>query len=120
MATLQNIQEAVQAGDTAALDAMLEQYLLKGDPDEQYAVMEWLQEIGFIEEALRVVEHLQYMFPEEAQLRVDRSKLLIDADREDEALNELMAIPKDDELYPQALVTLADLFQLQGLLEAAE
>src|SRR5690606_21247472 len=33
---------------------------------------------------------------------------------------ELMAIPKDDELYPQALVTLADLFQLQGLLEAAE
>lgn len=120
MATLQNIQEAVQAGDTAALDTLLEQYLLKGDPDEQYAVMEWLQEIGFIEEALRVVEHLQYMFPEEAQLRVDRSKLLIDADREDEALNELMAIPKDDELYPQALVTLADLFQLQGLLEAAE
>ncbi len=120
MATLQNIQEAVQAGDTAALDTLLEQYLLKGDPDEQYGVMEWLQEIGFIEEALRVVEHLQYMFPEEAQLRVDRSKLLIDADREDEALNELMAIPKDDELYPQALVTLADLFQLQGLLEAAE
>lgn len=120
MATLEKIQQAVEAGDTVALDALLDQYLLKGDPDEQYAVMEWLQEIGFIEEALRVVEHLQYMFPEETQLRIDRANLLIDADLEDDALNELMEIQKGDELYPQALVALADLFQLQGLLEAAE
>ena len=120
MATLEKIQQAVEAGDTVALDTLLDQYLLKGDPDEQYAVMEWLQEIGFIEEALRVVEHLQYMFPEETQLRIDRANLLIDADLEDDALNELMEIPKGDELYPQALIALADLFQLQGLLEAAE
>ncbi len=120
MATLEKLQEAVQAGDTAALDRVLGDYLLKGDPDEQYGVMEWFQEIGFIEEALQVVEHLQYLFPEETQLHIDRANLLIDADREDEALNELMEITPDDELYAQALVTLADLFQLQGLLEAAE
>src|SRR5690606_19402870 len=73
-----------------------------------------------VEEAIKVLEHLEYLFPEESQLKIDRANLLIEADREDEALNLLMEVPKGDEYYPQALVTLADLFQLQGLLEAAE
>ncbi|MDQ0427588.1 tetratricopeptide (TPR) repeat protein [Planomicrobium stackebrandtii] len=120
MANLQEIQKAVEQGDPNLLNTLLESYLLQGDPDEQYGLSEWLAEIGFVEEAIKVLEHLQYIFPEEAQLIIDRANLLIDADREDDALNALMEVPKDDELYAQALVTLADLFQLQGLLEAAE
>lgn len=120
MANIEQIQKAVEQGDPNLLNTLLDDYLLKGDPDEQYGLSEWLAEIGFVEEAIKVLEHLQYIFPEEAQLTIDRANLLIDADREDDALNALMEIPKDDELYAQALVTLADLFQLQGLLEAAE
>ena len=120
MATIEDIQKAVEAGDPVSVNSVLEKYLLTGDPDEQYNLSEWLAEIGYVEEAIKVLEHLQYIFPEESQLVVDRANLLIEVDREDEALNELMGIPKDDELYPQVLVTLADLFQLQGLLEAAE
>ncbi|ANU10673.1 hypothetical protein A1A1_09401 [Planococcus antarcticus DSM 14505] len=120
MANLQEIQKAVEQGDPNLLNTLLDSYLLQGDPDEQYGLSEWLAEIGFVEEAIKVLEHLQYIFPEEAQLIIDRANLLIDADREDDALNALMEVPKDDELYAQALVTLADLFQLQGLLEAAE
>lgn len=120
MANIQEIQKAVEQGDPNLLNTLLESYLLQGDPDEQYGLSEWLAEIGFVEEAIKVLEHLQYIFPEEAQLIIDRANLLIDADREDDALNALMEVPKDDELYAQALVTLADLFQLQGLLEAAE
>lgn len=120
MANIEQIQKAVEQGDPNLLNTLLDDYLLKGDPDEQYGLSEWLAEIGFVEEAIKVIEHLQYIFPEEAQLTIDRANLLIDADREDDALNALMEIPKDNELYAQALVTLADLFQLQGLLEAAE
>lgn len=120
MANIQEIQKAVEQGDPNLLNTLLDSYLLQGDPDEQYGLSEWLAEIGFVEEAIKVLEHLQYIFPEEAQLIIDRANLLIDADREDDALNALMEVPKDDELYAQALVTLADLFQLQGLLEAAE
>ncbi|AIY05744.1 hypothetical protein Plano_1779 [Planococcus sp. PAMC 21323] len=120
MANIEQIQKAVEQGDPNLLNTLLDDYLLKGDPDEQYGLSEWLAEIGFVEEAIKVIEHLQYIFPEEAQLTIDRANLLIDADREDDALNALMEIPKDNELYAQALVSLADLFQLQGLLEAAE
>ena len=120
MSNIEEIQKAVEQGDPNLLNTLLEKYLLQGDPDEQYGLSEWLAEIGFVEEAIKVLEHLQYIFPEEAQLIIDRANLLIDADREDDALNALMEVPKDDELYAQALVTLADLFQLQGLLEAAE
>ncbi len=120
MASLQDIQKAVELGDPDAVNTLLEAYLLNGDPDEQYDLSEWLAEIGYVEEAIKVLEHLQYVFPEESQLTVDRANMLIEVDREDEALNALMEIQKDDELYPQVLVTLADLFQLQGLLEAAE
>ena len=120
MASIEDIQKAVEQGDMAAVNSLLETYLLNGDPEEQYDLSEWFGEIGFIEEAIKVLEHLQYVFPEETQLKVDRANLLIEVDREDEALNALMEISKEDELYPQVLVTLADLFQLQGLLEAAE
>ncbi|TWT28319.1 tetratricopeptide repeat protein [Planomicrobium sp. CPCC 101110] len=120
MANLKDIQKAVEQGDMDSVHSLLDQYLLSGDPDEQYGLSEWFAEIGFVEEAIKVLEHLQYIFPEEGQLAIDKANMLIEADREDEALNALMEISKDDELYPQALVTLADLFQLQGLLEAAE
>ncbi|WP_422124696.1 tetratricopeptide repeat protein [Planococcus sp. X10-3] len=120
MATVEDIQKAVEQGDMGKVNALLDTYMLSGEPDEQFGLSEWLGEIGFVEEAIKILEHLEYLFPEENQLKIDRANLLIEADREDEALNLLMEIPKHDELYPQALVTLADLFQLQGLLEAAE
>ena len=120
MASIEEIQKAVEMGDPDAVNTLLEAYLLKGDPDEQYDLSEWLAEIGYVEEAIKVLEHLEYVFPEESQLKVDRANMLMEVDREDEALNTLMEISKEDELYPQVLVTLADLFQLQGLLEAAE
>ncbi|MGI2327059.1 tetratricopeptide repeat protein [Planococcus sp. YIM B11945] len=120
MANIEDIQKAVEQGNMESVHTLLDQYLLSGDPDEQYELSEWLAEIGFIEESIKVLEHLQFIFPDEGQLSIDRANRLIEVDREDEALNALMEISKDDEMYPQALVTLADLFQLQGLLEAAE
>lgn len=120
MTSIKDIQQAVEQGDPRTVNESIEAYLLDGDPEEQYDLSEWLAEIGYVEEAIKVLEHLQFVFPDESQLTVDRANLLIEVDREDEALNALMEISKDDELYPQVLVTLADLFQLQGLLEAAE
>lgn len=120
MASIKDIQQAVEQGDPRSVNESIEAYLLDGDPEDQYDLSEWLAEIGYVEEAIKVLEHLQFVFPDETQLAVDRANLLIEVDREDEALNALMEIPKNDELYPQVLVTLADLFQLQGLIEAAE
>src|SRR5690606_23486711 len=92
MTSIKVIQKAVEQGDPDSVNALLDPYLLNGDPDEQYDLSEWLADIGYVEEAIKVLEHLQYVFPEESQLKVDRANLLIEVDREDEALNTLMEI----------------------------
>lgn len=120
MSVFEKIQQAVEQGDPSRVNKLIDQALLESDPDSQYTLAEWLSEIGYVEEAVKVLEHLQFLFPEESQLAIDRAGLLIEIDREDEALEALASIPEEDEQYPQALVALADLFQTQGLLEAAE
>lgn len=120
MSVFDKIQQAVEQGDPRRVNKLIDQALLDSDPDSQYTLAEWLSEIGYVEEAVKVLEHLQFLFPEESQLAIDRAGLLIEIDREDDALEVLTSVPEGDEQYPQALVVLADLFQTQGLLEAAE
>ncbi|WP_088007554.1 tetratricopeptide repeat protein [Indiicoccus explosivorum] len=120
MTVFTDIQKAVELGDPARVNELLEKVLIEEDPDSQYTLAEWFSEIGYLEEAVKLLEHLQFLFPEETGLTVERAVLLIEIDREDEAQELLTAIPETDDHYPQALVALADLFQSQGLLEAAD
>ncbi|MEK3974901.1 tetratricopeptide repeat protein [Psychrobacillus sp. FSL K6-2684] len=110
----------MENGDIEKLGVMLDAFLLEGDPDEQYELADMLTEYGFVQEALKLLEHLNFIFPEEDQLKIDQAQLYLELNKEDDALEMLSNIEKKSESYPQALLTLADYYQMIGLYEVAE
>jgi len=114
------MMQALEQGDLALIDQLLETFLVKELPEEIYALAEIFMQYGYMQEADRVLEHLQFLFPEEAQLKIDRANVLMELGDEDEALNLLLEIEEASPEYPQALLVLADYYQMQGLFEVAE
>ena len=112
--------QAMEEGNIEKLGTMIETFLLNGDPDEQYQLADLLTQYGFLQEAITVLEHLQFLFPEENQLKIDQAQLYLETDKEDAALELLTTIEKTSDAYPQALLTLADYYQMLGLYEVAE
>ena len=90
------------------------------EPAQQYEIAEVFMQYGYLNEADRVFEHLQFLFPEEAQIAIDRATVLMEIGEEDEALELLMAVSDEAPEYPQALLVIADYYQMQGLFEVAE
>ncbi|MED4077189.1 tetratricopeptide repeat protein [Lysinibacillus fusiformis] len=114
------MMQALEQGDLALIDQLLETFLVKELPEEIYALAEIFMQYGYMKEADRVLEHLQFLFPEEAQLKIDRANVLMELGDEDEALSLLLEIEEASPEYPQALLVLADYYQMQGLFEVAE
>ncbi|HWL12485.1 MAG TPA: tetratricopeptide repeat protein [Ureibacillus sp.] len=112
--------QAIQNGDLQQINTFLEPFLLNEQADVQYEVADLLMQYGFLNEADRVFEHLQFLFPDEAQVAIDRASVLIELGEEDEALQLLMGIDSEAPEYPQSLLLLADYYQMQGLYEVAE
>ncbi|WP_397537674.1 tetratricopeptide repeat protein [Rummeliibacillus pycnus] len=112
--------DAIQQGDLEGIQNLLEDFKIQVDPDMQYEVVGFFMNFGFLDEADELLEHLQYLFPDEAQLKIDRATLLMEREQEDEALNLFMSISPDAPEYPQVLLALADYYQMQGLYEVSE
>ncbi|MGE6489839.1 tetratricopeptide repeat protein [Paenisporosarcina sp. NPDC076898] len=116
----QQFIEAIEAGDLQAVQSLIETLQLSSEPDAQYEIANMLVQAGYLKEGEQVLEHLQFLFPEEAQLKIDRAQVLMEIDEEDEALLLLTSIEEHEEEYPQALLSLADYYQMQGFYESAE
>ncbi|MEK5231497.1 tetratricopeptide repeat protein [Lysinibacillus sp. FSL K6-0232] len=114
------MMQALEQGNLALIDQLLESFLTKELPEDIYALAEIFMQYGYMKEADRVLEHLQFLFPEEAQLKIDHANVLMELGDEDEALDLLLAIDDTSQEYPQALLVLADYYQMQGLFEVAE
>ena len=117
---MEQLLQAIQEGNLEQVNTLLESFLMEAEPAAQYEVAEALMHYGFLNEADKVFEHLQFLFPEEAQISIDRASVLIEMGEEDNALDLLMGIADDAPEYPQALLVLADYYQMQGLFEVAE
>ncbi|WGI66141.1 hypothetical protein QEN29_25690 [Escherichia coli] len=63
---------------------------------------------------------LHDLYPEETGLTCFYAELLIDSDEEEKAIAVLETIPEDDDAYPESLLLMADLYQMQGLFEVSE
>ena len=70
-------------------------------------------------QADRIYETLLLHLPDEAQLKIDRADTLLELGDEDGALLLLTEVGPDDEEYVQALLALADYYQMSGMAEAA-
>lgn len=75
---------------------------------------------GIVDRAHEIVEELHFLYPEETQVTLFLAELKIDLEKEEEAIDLLNTITNDNESYPQALLLLADLYQMQGLAEVSE
>ncbi|WP_418936231.1 tetratricopeptide repeat protein [Paenisporosarcina quisquiliarum] len=116
----QQFIEAIEAGDLQSVQSLIETLQLSSEPDAQYEIANMLVQAGYLKEGEQVLEHLQFLFPEEAQIKIDRAQVLMEIDEEDEALLLLTSIEEHEEEYPQALLSLADYYQMQGFYESAE
>lgn len=117
---MEQLLQAIQDGDLQLINKQLESFLMDAEPSAQYEIAEALLHYGYLNESDRVFEHLQFLFPEEAQIAIDRAGVLIELGEEDEALDLLMGVSDDAPEYPQTLLVLADYYQMQGLFEVAE
>lgn len=117
---MEQIIQALEAGDLQALQTLIDRFLIDAEPAQQYEMAEMFMQFGYFEEADRILENLQFIFPEEAQIKIDRASVLMELTKEDEALELLLDVKENDAEYPQALVVLADYYQMQGLFEVSE
>ncbi len=94
--------------------------LTNGTPDEKFILAEEMFQYGFLEEAKSLVESLLKVYCDEGELLVLLAEILIEAGSDEQAILVLERISADDPAFAQALLILADLYQVQGLFEVCE
>ncbi|MFE8702227.1 tetratricopeptide repeat protein [Cytobacillus sp. FJAT-54145] len=96
------------------------QILMNGTNEERIVLGEELFQYGFLEEAKALFQKLLESYPEEGELLVLLAETFIELGDEDQAMLELEKINENDASFPQALLLLADLYQMEGLYEVSE
>ena len=90
------------------------------DDDTVYSLAEELYGLGFSSQAKRAYQKLLEKYPDEDQLHTALADIAIDEDKTDEAIAYLAEISPESNAYIESLLVLADLYQSEGLNEAAE
>lgn len=81
---------------------------------------EALHQAGFLEEAKTAYLLLQNMSPELEEWNLFLAEIYIDQNELESALDTLLKFDESSELYPHALLMLADAYQTMGLYEVSE
>lgn len=119
MNLLQELEQVLLDGDLDVLQDKIQKLQADNEYDALYNVANMLVEYGFIGQADGIFSELLTVFPDEAQLKIDRAAALLELGEEDEALLLLTDISPDEEEYVQALLAQADYYQMLGLAETA-
>lgn len=119
MGQLEEIERYILEGEVEVLSRTVDQLNGSTDFDLLYEAAGLFASYGFMAEADRLYETLRYHLPDEAQLKIDRAGTLLELGEEDEALLLLTDVSPDNEEYVQALLALADYYQMSGMAEAA-
>jgi tetratricopeptide (TPR) repeat protein len=117
------INEAIQLIENGLTEeglSKLQSVLKNANDEEKYEIALIFQSLGLVEEAKNIIEDLYYLYDEDEELKIILSELLIDLDEEDQALNLLLTIKPESDFRVQALLLVADIYQVQGLDEVAE
>jgi tetratricopeptide (TPR) repeat protein len=88
--------------------------------EEKLHLAEQYYQWGIVDKAHDIMEELHFLYPEEAQITLFLAELFLELEKEEESIELLNTITTDHEAYPQALLLLADLYQMQGLAEVSE
>lgn len=112
--------QALSEEDLAQAQIYLEK-ALKEDPADVLAELgEELLAIGFLEEAKQIFKQLLTQYPENDELFIPLAEIAIEDNEIDQAFEYLENISKESDYYPQALLAIADLYQVIGIPEVSE
>ncbi|MDQ0228765.1 tetratricopeptide repeat protein [Metabacillus malikii] len=110
----------VNDGKTEQGLELLENILPTLHDEEKLQLADQYFQWGIVDKAHDIVSELHFLYPEEIQISLFLAEIFLDLEKEEEAIDLLNTIPESDESYPQALLLLADLYQMQGLAEVSE
>lgn len=110
----------LEQGDLEKANEILSEVKEVGNHEEVYLLAEELFQLGFLSEAKELYEYLLISYPEEGELKIALAEIFIELDKEEEAITLLDSIHDTDPDFPRALLILADLYQMQGLVEVSE
>lgn len=99
---------------------LLEKYLPITDDDKKFTIAEFYFQWGFLQESLEILHELIQRHPKENELKILLANIFIELEEDSEAIQLLNEIDKNDSVYEQSLLLLADLYQVQGLFEVSE
>ncbi|MEY8750870.1 tetratricopeptide repeat protein [Alkalicoccobacillus gibsonii] len=120
MTIIKEAIRAIEAGQTEEGLRKLERASQTDNHEDKFTVAELFYELGHTQKAQALLDELMVLYPDEGSLSVFSAEMMIDDDREDEAIEMLLEISPSDESYLQAQILLADLYQMQSLDEVAE
>ncbi|NSL52283.1 tetratricopeptide repeat protein [Calidifontibacillus erzurumensis] len=119
----EKLQEAIELVNTGEVEkglTIVKKLVKDADDEQKLQIAELYFKWGFLDEAKALFSKLLRLYPNEGLLYIYLAEIAIDQDQEEEAIQLLEKIKKDDPAYLQSLVLMADMFQMQGLDEAAE
>lgn len=120
MERVNEIITLLENGEQAKALEYYQSILNKGTNEERFVLGEELFQLGFLEEAKALFQILLKAYPEEGELLVLLAETELELGREEEAIHLLEQMNPEDASYPQALLLLADLYQMDGLFEVSE
>lgn len=120
MLGVNEITALLENGELDQAMAAYQVILQDGTDEDQFVLAEEMLRFGFLEETETLLTGLLKNYPEEGELLVMLAETTIELGKEDEAILILEKVAKEDPAYPQALLLLADLYQMEGLDEVSE
>lgn len=120
MNSVDQVLQLLKNGELAEAHSHINRITSNESEEMILTLAEEILQLGFIDEAKELYEHLLELYPGEGELIVSIAEILIDTDQEDEAMLLLEKISPEDDLYPSVLLLEADLYQLQGMPEVSE
>ena len=120
MNSIDKVIQLLKKGELAEAHSHINRITSSESEEDILTLAEEILQLGFIDEAKELYEHLLVLYPGEGELIVSIAEILIDCDQEDEAMLMLEKISPEDDMYPSSLLLEADLYQLQGMPEVSE
>ena len=120
MVGIEEITAYIENGQLEKAMAAYQDILTKGNDEEKFLLSEELFRFGFMEETEALLESLLNNYPDEGELQVLLAETRIELGKEEEAILSLEKVKAEDPSFPQALLLLADIYQMEGLYEVSE
>ncbi|WP_231735289.1 tetratricopeptide repeat protein [Gracilibacillus massiliensis] len=118
--TIEQAIEMIHIGEVKEALTLLQEASITADGTTKLEIAQLFIELGNQDLAESVLEDILKHEPGNSDAKLMYADIMIDDNKDEKAIALLNEVQEDDDNYLQALVQLADLYQVQGLFEVAE